>query len=257
CDRIDWNRHPAKSQIYLHPLKPLQEAVQQAISDALKLSDITLPQAVHQERVGQLLKASEKSGSYQVSPKNNAPTPLELKAVAQIRQTYIVAEHPGGLWLVEQHIAHERILYEELCDRWQLVPLDPPIILNHLTPKEVEQLIRIGLDVDPFGEGLHAIRNAPQLLQQREDCAEALRELAAGGDLETAQVATACRSAIRNGTPLSIPEMQDILDRWQRTRNPHTCPHGRPIYLSLEETSLARFFRRHWVIGKSHGIQEC
>ncbi|MDJ1173174.1 DNA mismatch repair endonuclease MutL [Roseofilum capinflatum] len=256
CDRIDWNRHPAKSQIYLHPLKPLQDAVQEAICDALKLSDITLPQAVHQERVGQLLRASEKSGSYQVAPKSNAPTALALKAVAQVRQTYIVAEHPGGLWLVEQHIAHERILYEELCDRWQLVPLDPPIILNHLTPKHIEQLIRIGLDVDPFGEGLHAIRNAPQLLQQRDDCAEALRELATGGDLETAQVATACRSAIRNGTPLSIPEMQDILDQWQRTRNPHTCPHGRPIYLSLEETSLARFFRRHWVIGKSHGIQE-
>jgi DNA mismatch repair protein MutL len=67
-------------------------------------------------------------------------------------------------------------------------------------------------------------------------------------------VATACRTAIRNGTPLSLPEMQDLLDRWQQTRNPRTCPHGRPIYLPLAETSLSRFFRRHWVIGKSHGI---
>jgi len=67
-------------------------------------------------------------------------------------------------------------------------------------------------------------------------------------------VATACRSAIRNGTPLNLSEMQTILDQWQRTRNPRTCPHGRPIYLSLEESSLARFFRRNWVIGKSHGI---
>jgi DNA mismatch repair protein MutL len=48
--------------------------------------------------------------------------------------------------------------------------------------------------------------------------------------------------------------MQDILDRWKNTRNPRTCPHGRPIYLSLEESSLARFFRRNWVVGKSHGI---
>jgi DNA mismatch repair protein MutL len=48
--------------------------------------------------------------------------------------------------------------------------------------------------------------------------------------------------------------MQALLNDWQRTRNPHTCPHGRPIYLSLSESSLSRFFRRHWVIGKSHGI---
>ncbi|MEO0934421.1 MAG: DNA mismatch repair protein MutL, partial [Cyanobacteria bacterium J06641_2] len=68
------------------------------------------------------------------------------------------------------------------------------------------------------------------------------------------QVAVACRSAIRNGTVLTIPQMQQLLDEWQRTRNPRTCPHGRPIYLSLEESSLARFFRRNWVIGKSHGI---
>ncbi|HBL11406.1 MAG TPA: DNA mismatch repair protein MutL, partial [Cyanobacteria bacterium UBA11162] len=99
-----------------------------------------------------------------------------------------------------------------------------------------------------------AVRNAPELLHQRSDCADALLELSLGGDLQTAQVATACRSAIRNGTPLSLSEMQTLLDQWKATRNPRTCPHGRPIYLSLEESALARFFRRHWVIGKSHGI---
>jgi DNA mismatch repair protein MutL len=88
----------------------------------------------------------------------------------------------------------------------------------------------------------------------RDDCRSALLELSSGGDLQTAQVATACRSAIRNGTPMTLPEMQRLLDQWQRTQHPQTCPHGRPIYLSLEESSLSRFFRRHWVIGKSHGI---
>jgi DNA mismatch repair protein MutL len=158
------------------------------------------------------------------------------------------------MWLVEQHIAHERVLYEQLCDRWQLVPLEPPVILSHLTPAQVEQLQRLGLEVEPFGEQLWAVRNAPDLLTKRKDCDLALLELSLGGDLQTAQVATACRSAIRNGTPLSLSEMQTLLDQWTRSRNPRTCPHGRPIYLALEESSLARFFRRHWVIGKSHGI---
>lgn len=155
---------------------------------------------------------------------------------------------------MEQHIAHERILYEQLCDRWQIIPMEPPIIFYQLSSVQVSQLQRIGLDIEPFGEQLWAIRSVPAMLQQRDDCADAILELSRGGDLQTAQVAVACRSAIRNGTPLSLEQMQQILDDWQRTRNPRTCPHGRPIYLSLEEPALARFFRRHWVIGKSHGI---
>ena len=143
---------------------------------------------------------------------------------------------------------------EQIGDRWQLLPLEPPVVLTHLRPAQIEQLQRLNLDIEPFGEQLWAVRSAPALLTKRDDCAAALIELSLGGDLQTAQVATACRSAIRNGTPLSLPEMQTLIDQWKSTKNPRTCPHGRPIYLSLEESSLARFFRRHWVIGKSHGI---
>ncbi|KST66595.1 DNA mismatch repair endonuclease MutL [Mastigocoleus testarum] len=186
---------------------------------------------------------------------NNSPSNIQfLKAVAQVNKTYIVAEHPGGVWLVEQHIAHERVLYEQLCDRWKLVPVEPAIILYQLSTAQVEQLQHIGIDIEPFGDRLWAVRSIPGLLQNRDDCAEALIELSWGGDLQTAQVAVACRSAIRNGTPLSLEQMQSLLDDWLRTRNPHTCPHGRPIYLSLSESSLSKYFRRHWVIGKSHGI---
>jgi DNA mismatch repair protein MutL len=157
------------------------------------------------------------------------------------------------MWL-EQHIAHERVLYERLSEDWEIVAVESPIILYQLSPAQVAQLQRINLDIEPFGEQLWAVRSVPAMLKTREDCAEALLELSLGGDLQTAQVAVACRSAIRNGTPMTLPEMQQLLDDWQRTRNPQTCPHGRPIYLSLEESALSRFFRRHWVIGKSHGF---
>ena len=146
------------------------------------------------------------------------------------------------------------MLYEQLCDRWQLVPLEPAVILPQLTVAQVEQLQRLGLEVEPFGEQVWMVRSAPALLAQREDCPAALLELSLGGDLQAAQVATACRSAIRNGTSLTHQEMQTLLNQWQQTRSPRTCPHGRPICLTLEESSLSRFFRRHWVIGKSHGI---
>jgi DNA mismatch repair protein MutL len=261
--QIDWNRHPAKAEIYLHSLPFWQEQVSGVIEQALRINPANLPVTLHNQRIGKLLKASEEKAKYQIEPQekevpnpksNNAISLIELRAVAQVNKTYIVAEHSTGVWLVEQHIAHERVLYEQLQDEWKIVPLDTPMILSQLTWVQLEQLQRIGLEVEPFGEQLWAIRNAPEMLSQRDDCTNALLELSLGGDLQTAQVATACRSAIRNGTPLSLSEMQTLLDRWKSTRNPRTCPHGRPIYLSLEESSLARFFRRHWVIGKSHGI---
>lgn len=256
---IDWNRHPAKAEIYLHSLGYWQERVSNAIERALKLNNDNVPQKIGDRRISQVLKAAEAPGSYNLNsaaekkPINKIGS-LELKAIAQVNKTYIVAEHPYGLWLVEQHIAHERILYEQLQDEWQLVPLDSPIVLNNLKKSQVKQLEQIGIAIEPFGVGLWTIRNAPEALVTREDCKDALLELSWGGDLQTAQVATACRTAIRNGTELNSKTMQYILDRWQNTRNPRTCPHGRPIYLSLEETTLSRFFRRHWVIGKSHGI---
>jgi DNA mismatch repair protein MutL len=252
---IDWNRHPAKTEIYLNSLTFWQEQINQAIEQALRINPNNLPDTIQNQRVKELLKTSEPKKAYRVTSKNNSDFNLiELKAVAQIHNTYIVAEYPSGLWLVEQHIAHERILYEKIQEHWELIPLESPIILSQLTFNQIEQLQNLGLEIEPFGEELSAIRNAPLILSQREDLAEALRELSRGGNIQEAQVATACRSAIRNGTPLKLAQMQDILDQWKQTRNPRTCPHGRPIYLPLEETSLARFFRRHWVIGKSHGI---
>ncbi|MEL6441992.1 MAG: DNA mismatch repair endonuclease MutL [Cyanobacteria bacterium J06621_8] len=263
--QIDWNRHPAKSTIHLHALEYWQVEVEQAISQALKLNLTTLPPAVGDRRLGKMLRVAEASGNkYQIDrqltgklnpqPSKSPINTLKLNAVAQVNKTYIVAEHSSGVWLIEQHIAHERVLYEQLQDFWELVPLITPITLEFLKPRQVEQLQRIGIEVELFGENIWLIRNAPQILQEREDCAAALVELSWGGDLRSAQVATACRSAIRNGTHLNLEEMQNLLDLWQATRSPRTCPHGRPIYLSLEESSLSRFFRRHWVIGKSHGI---
>lgn len=258
-EQINWNRNPAKTEIYLHEMPFWQEKITEAINQSLRISDPNIKESVHTTRVSNLLKVGESKGEYNFNSQtsSNSPDPdndTSLKAVAQVSNTYIVAEHSGGIWLVEQHIAHERVLYEQLCDHWQLIAVEPPIILYQLSPAQVSQLERIGLDIEPFGEKLWAVRNIPAMLKEREDCAEAILELSWGGDLQTAQVAVACRSAIRNGTKMTLPEMQTLLNNWQRTRNPRTCPHGRPIYLSLAESTLARFFRRNWVIGKSHGI---
>ncbi|HTL89068.1 MAG TPA: DNA mismatch repair endonuclease MutL [Leptolyngbya sp.] len=256
-EHIDWNRHPAKADVYIHDLDDWKERIKTAIAQALRLDPEAVPESLYTSQVSQLIKVAESDAGYHVDREIiPEPSPFSaLRALTQVHNRYILAEHPAGMWLIEQHIAHERVIFEEICDRWQIVPLEPAIVLTQLSTSQIEQLQRIGIEVDPFGEQRWAVRSAPRLLVQREDCTEALIELSLGGDLQAAQVSVACRSAIRNGVSLTIEEMQTLLDRWQQTRNPRTCPHGRPIYLALEESSLARFFRRHWVIGKSHGLE--
>lgn len=259
---IDWHRSPDKSRLYLHQLDQWVDQCQQQITALLGQNTATLPEPSHQQKMTQLV-AAESGGQYLApiaSPINlSDPWPRErpdlaLRAIAQVHNRYILAEQPDGLCLIEQHIAHERVLYERLQARWQLVPLNPPVVLEHLSAAQIEQLQRLGLPPEEFGPHRWAVRQAPAPLVVREDLPDALIELSLGGNLDTAQVAVACRTAIRNGTPLSLATMQTLLDDWQQTQNPRTCPHGRPICLTLKESSLARFFRRNWVVGKSHGL---
>jgi DNA mismatch repair protein MutL len=259
---VDWNRHPAKAELYLQYFDQWQDQVKASLDRTLKLTLDSLADRYGNTRTQSLLKVAESQAGYyadrQIIPAddNSEHLPLlPLRAIAQASQMYIVAEHADGLWLVEQHIAHERVLYEQIRDRWEIVPIAVPIILQNLAVAQVAQLMRIGLELGEFGENLWAVRSVPKLLCEYPEIAAALLELSQGGDLAAAQVAIACRSAIRNGTPMSQLEMQRLLDQWQRTQNPRTCPHGRPIYLALEESSLSKFFRRSWVVGKSHGLK--
>ncbi|PZV10004.1 MAG: DNA mismatch repair endonuclease MutL [Leptolyngbya sp.] len=254
---IDWNRRSDKSTLYLHRLDEWTALCQSHLEALLGRHAADLPDA-SQQRVTQLLKTAEPSGSYGVAELSDGlpyrERPGGLRAIAQVHNRYILAEQTDGLCLIEQHIAHERVLYERLQAQWQLVPLTTPVVLEGLREKQLEQLERLGLPPEEFGPNRWAIREAPEPLCDRPDLPDALLELSLGGNLDTAQVAIACRTAIRNGTPLDLATLQTLLDDWQQTRNPRTCPHGRPICLTLSETSLARFFRRSWMIGKSHGI---
>lgn len=261
--QVDWNRDPDKSSLYLQELESWQTLIIRSIQEALTLTNDLLSG----QRTTQFLRAAEQSAGYGLDraitpiapieePKPTRSLPGSLKAIAQVRNTYILAEHPAGMYLIEQHIAHERVLYEQIADRWRLVSIEPAIILTALSDRQVEQLEAIGLTVDDFGEQLWAVRTIPEMLLHRDDRSAAILELSLLGDLNAAQVAIACRTAIRNGTPLTPFEQRHLLQQWQQTRNPHTCPHGRPIYLVLQETALAQFFRRQWVIGKSHGLEE-
>ncbi|GBO55548.1 DNA mismatch repair protein MutL [Pseudanabaena sp. lw0831] len=251
CDRIDWNRHPAKAEAYIQNLGDIQTQLKDCIIEALKVPESS-SQINYGSATNDLLKTAERKTSYLIPAKHenfNQPN-SSLKAIAQVLDTYILAEHAGGLWLVEQHVAHERVLFEQIETQWQIVAIEQPILLKQLSADEIERLQALGLEIEAFGNNLWAVRSLPEILIGHEDCAVILQEMSQQDDPTMARATAACRSAIRNGTKLEMSTIRDLLWQWQQTRNPHTCPHGRPICLAIDESDLARFFRRNWIISK-------
>lgn len=187
-----------------------------------------------------------------------------LRVVGQIAQTYVVAEGPDGLYLVDQHAAHERVLYEQMqADRvsakvasQQL--LEPATV--ELTPAqaatleaEAETLAEIGFDIEPFGGTTYRLRAIPEILLKTDPAtalADILGELAEGAvplsrESDERLIVTVCkRAAVKAGQTLSMQEMQDLIHNLERCSAPRTCPHGRPTMMHLSATQLAREFGR-------------
>ncbi len=187
-----------------------------------------------------------------------------LRIVGQVGLTYIVAESPNGMYLVDQHAAHERISYERLMEQRGTGALESQELLMPQTvtmpPHAVEVLLNNsailqewGFALDEWGEGMVRVRALPALLHLDEVPA-ALAEVAdhlsgSGGstpdDWREAMLTTlSCHTSVRAGQALALEEMRELLQRLERCTNPHTCPHGRPIMILLTPGQLERQFGR-------------
>ena len=187
-----------------------------------------------------------------------------LRVIGQIGATYIVAEGPSGLYLVDQHAAHERILYEQFMDEHarheQVAQLSLDAQTLNLPPSEarlieenIETLREVGFDLEPFGPNTFIIRSVPALLADQsptEVLGGIIADLEAGtspgqASIEDKIVTRVCKhGAIKAGQILSTDEMQSIVRQLERCRSPHTCPHGRPTMLHMTSEQLAREFGR-------------
>jgi len=183
--------------------------------------------------------------------------------VGQVAQTYIVAEAPDGMMLIDQHAAHERVTYERLMaqrgeqdfdQQGLLIPqaLDLPPAAHALLLENVELLNQWGFDIEEFGMSLR-VRGVPAGLRE-STLGAALLEVAEhlhgrGGstpdDWREAMLTTlACHSSVRAGQTLSPDEMRQLLAQLEQCAAPHTCPHGRPTMILLTGTQLERQFGR-------------
>lgn len=187
-----------------------------------------------------------------------------LRVVGQVGAMYIVAEGPSGMYLVDQHAAHERILYEQYLDAFerqdkiaqhvlmgQTIDLAPDEA--RLIEEKLDILATVGFTLESFGPNTFMIRTVPAVLSD-VDPAEAvvaiLDDLIADNQpgqlsIENKIIAQVCRrAAVKAGQILSIEQMQNLIRQLERARNPHTCPHGRPTMLHMSGEQLAREFGR-------------
>jgi DNA mismatch repair protein MutL len=195
----------------------------------------------------------------------NAFQPAALRILGQLQESYIIACDSQGLLIVDQHVAHERILYEKLAKAIQsnhvesqglLVPLSlelPPHQMA-LIERVMPELNKNGFHVEPFGGNSVLIRSVPAMVKD-EDCRKLLSEILEGLGIEERTldvdrirdriaVSTACRAAIKVNTPLAVEKMQWLLDQLALTGIPTNCPHGRPILLRFSIYEIERNFGR-------------
>ncbi len=199
-------------------------------------------------------------------PPDAALTPRQalpaLRVVGQVRLTYIVAESPDGMYLVDQHAAHERVLFDRIVRRAaqrevQSQPLLSPVTVE-LTPGQgatleshQEFLRTYGYEVEHFGEGSYLVRATPAILTTRDpgkSLLDVLDLVAFEGLLREREdilaASVACHSAIRAGQSMTEAEMRALLEQLEVADNPLTCPHGRPTLIHFSSYHMEREFGR-------------
>ncbi|MBN4064559.1 DNA mismatch repair endonuclease MutL [Dehalococcoides mccartyi] len=304
-DDVDANVHPAKAEVRFLREDLVYSVVQRAVRGVLSASapvhelgagratgsigllrssitvgieyraDISEPESSNVSQWPEPSEISEQSrqpelANTPVTAGNTASTPKEtlpvLRVIGQSHETYIIAEGPDGVYLVDQHAAHERVMYERVKQRFdenvtESQPLLEPVTVD-LAPgtmstvqEHLEDLNKVGWGVEVFGANSLIVRSVPASLATRASGDGAgqvfvgvLDEIRDGGTGETwrnRMLATiACHSSVRAGQILSIDESKDLIRQLEKTERPNTCPHGRPTIVHLNVNDLEREFKR-------------
>ena len=292
---VDINVHPAKTVVRMSVEKEVCEEIAIAIQEALGRADLVPEVTIHPE--GRIFagpgtfKASGYPHHPLQSPEVHETVHLSLmdsdrrlrrteldmgvrsrpsrfpvmEVIGQIHALYIVAKTgEGDLVLIDQHAAHERVLYEQVVKRDEKGPfsqeLITPLILplspaEHVLLRGAENLLRNeGFVIEQFGTKTCAVRAVPLILGRIGDpgmIRELISDLSRSGDLqgpaarEEIRRIVACKGALKAGTVCTIEQYEKLISQLGQTSNPYTCPHGRPTIVSFPRSRIDAMFRRH------------
>jgi DNA mismatch repair protein MutL len=188
-----------------------------------------------------------------------------LRPLGQLEESFILAVNEEGLWIIDQHVAHERVLFEKIVrdrnvEQVQRQRLLMPVLID-LKPDQMPlfaaiaaELNRNGFEAEPFGPRTLAVKATPVGLVGRElertlvEVLEQTEREQQAENLETLRLriaaSIACHAAIKIHTPLEMGKMEWLLEELAKTEHPTSCPHGRPIVLRYSLKEIQRAFQR-------------
>lgn len=283
---VDVNVHPSKTEVRLRDERRifsiLQRAVRETLIANLPVQDLSNRPADSQNPsdvraywpIPPPNQPAESDGMRsdalsQTAPSQDPQQPLiprralpALRVLGQIKAAYIAAEGPDGMYLIDQHAAHERVLFDRIKNEARagspsVQGLMEPVTVD-LTPEQWEvvesrrsNVIGLGFHIEDFGGGTSVLRGVPAVIGS-EDPASSLRDvldlMSEGGGYESwderAAYSLACHGAIRAGKTLTIQETEDLVRQLEQCSQPHTCPHGRPTMIHLSAARLEEEFGR-------------
>ena len=291
-DEVDVNVHPSKTEVRFRREGSVFSALQQAVRRVL-VTDVPVPTLDEQPAdtpnrpvapghttplptspmwpIGNP-SAPIQSGAPVPSGDHSTPQlqkPLlprdalpALRVLGQVQGTYIAAEGPDGVYLIDQHAAHERVVFEKVLAQSAVaspesqslmepvtVALDPR--QNEIIASHGELVVGLGFMVEPFGDHTFIIRGVPALLSGNDPgqaLLDVLESMTEGGGFESweerAAYSMACHGAIRAGMSLGQQQMSELTRQLEACNQPHTCPHGRPTMIHLTSARLEREFGR-------------
>ncbi len=299
-DQVDINVHPAKAEVKFAEQKRIHEAIVKSVSHTLSLAERprwaeTSPLSAKDSHIsgiepeyGYIKKKEYSSPKTFVDkekfssinrkdeifsiPQKAEQSPLwakssfrDLRIIGQLHNTFILCESDEGLVILDQHAAHERIVFEKLKVRAKGLPtvsqkllIPETIDLSYseaaILTRILPELQKFGLEIEPFGGTTYVVKAIPSLLADREAqplIIEMVEKLAETGftsgvsdAVDECLIIMACHGSIRAKQRLSDEQIQRLLDQLDECENPSCCPHGRPTWLSRPIKTLEKLFKR-------------
>lgn len=222
--------------------------------------------AAHPQPASPPAGTEPEASSPPVDSRHFADRPIDLsrlRILGQIANTYIVLETPEGMAIIDQHVAHERVLYERFRRRASENPvqlLAVPLTLE-VTRREAlivaerqKEFAELGFAIEPFGPDTVLLRGVPAGLRQSRleeslrdmlhDVVELTVEKKMLAPREAVVTSAACKAAVKAGDRMSPEDMRGLIEQLLQCENPYVCPHGRPIMVKLDRMSLEKIFQR-------------
>lgn len=283
ADQVDVNVHPAKHEIRFAQQKRIHDAVADAVSKMLRTADRPVWNAdsafsLEQHSVSEPVSHFSRTGINHIDIKDKRVAGekrqqklwakkrfADLRLIGQFQNTYILCEADEELIVIDQHAAHERILFERLKNRSlkfekevQQLLIPETIDLGYREADLLEKLIpglkTLQLEIEPFGGNSFVVKSIPAVLANRDikplviEIAEKMAETGFAAGIENAidqsLILMACHGAIRANQPLSEKEIRGMLDQLEKCDNRSHCPHGRPTWVSWSSRFFEKSFGR-------------